>query len=90
MPRHGQAAGSSAPASTWRRGSERARERFLAAYAVTLKRTGAPIAVDLDLLDAFEVAKEAYEFEYAATVLPTWLWAPRDGMRWLLGRGGSA
>ena len=69
---------------------ERARERFLAAYAVTLERTGAPIVVDLDLLDAFEVAKEAYEFEYAATVLPTWLWAPRDGMRWLLARGGSA
>ena len=69
---------------------ERARDRFLAAYAVTLERTGAPIVVDLDLLDAFEVAKEAYEFEYAATVLPTWLWAPRDGMRWLLARGGSA
>ena len=50
---------------------------------------GAPIAVDLDLLDAFEVAKEAYEFEYAATVLPSWLWAPREGMRWLLARGGS-
>ena len=63
---------------------ERARDRFLAAYARTLKGSGAPIAVDLDLLDAFEVAKEAYEFEYAATVLPTWLWAPRDGMRWLL------
>ncbi len=68
---------------------DRARDRFLAAYAVTLSRTGAPITVDLDLLDAFEVAKEAYEFEYAATVLPTWLWAPRDGMRWLLARGGS-
>jgi maltose alpha-D-glucosyltransferase/alpha-amylase len=69
---------------------DRARDRFLAAYAITLERTGAPITVDLDLLDAFEVAKEAYEFEYAATVLPTWLWAPRDGMRWLLARGGSA
>ena len=65
---------------------ERARDRFLAAYAVTLERTGAPIVVDLDLLDAFEVAKEAYEFEYAATVLPSWLWAPRDGMRWLLAK----
>ncbi len=68
---------------------ERARDRFLAAYAATLRRTDAPIAVDLDLLDAFEVAKEAYEFEYAATVLPSWLWAPRDGMRWLLARGGT-
>ncbi len=68
---------------------ERARDRFLAAYAGTLGRSGAPIVVDVDLLDAFEVAKEAYEFEYAATVLPSWLWAPRDGMRWLLARGGS-
>jgi predicted trehalose synthase len=63
----------------------RARERFIAAYAAGLRGAGAPIVVDLDLLDAFEVAKEAYEFEYAATVLPSWLWAPREGMRWLLG-----
>ena len=68
---------------------ERARDRFLAAYTATLGRTGSRIDLDVDLLDAFEVAKEAYEFEYAATVLPSWLWAPRDGMRWLLARGGS-
>ena len=66
---------------------ERARERFLAAYIAGLRQAGAPFAVDLDLLDAFEVAKECYEFVYAATVLPSWLWAPRDGMRWLLGHG---
>lgn len=66
---------------------ERARERFLAAYAAGLRRQGAPITLDLDLLDAFEVAKECYEFSYAATVLPSWLWAPRDGMRWLLAHG---
>ena len=66
---------------------ERARERFLAAYAAGLRQAGAPIVLDLDLLDAFEVAKEAYEFVYAATVLPSWLWAPREGMRWLLARG---
>ena len=66
---------------------ERARERFLASYAQELRRRGAPFSVDLDLLDAFEVAKEAYEFVYAATVLPSWLWAPREGMRWLLARG---
>ncbi len=65
---------------------DRARDRFIAAYAGRLARAGAPIVVDLDLLDAFEVAKESYEFEYAATVLPSWLWAPRDGMRWLLSR----
>jgi len=66
---------------------ERARERFLAAYAAGLRREAAPIVLDLDLLDAFEVAKECYEFSYAATVLPSWLWAPRDGMRWLLAHG---
>jgi maltose alpha-D-glucosyltransferase/alpha-amylase len=69
---------------------ERARARFLEAYADGLRRAGAPIALDLDLLDAFEVAKEAYEFVYAATVLPSWLWAPREGMRWLLARGEPA
>jgi maltokinase len=66
---------------------ERSRERFLAAYAEGIRRAGAPIVLDLDLLDAFEVAKEAYELVYAATVLPTWLWAPREGMRWLLAHG---
>ena len=66
---------------------DRARDRFLAAYVDGLRNASAPIIVDLDLLDAFEVAKEAYEFEYAATVLPSWLWAPREGMRWLLARG---
>ena len=69
---------------------ERARERFLAAYAEGLRRSGAPITLDLDLLDAFEVAKESYEFVYAATVLPSWLWAPREGMRWLLAHGEPA
>ena len=69
---------------------DRARERFLAAYVAELRRTGAPITVDLDLLDAFEVAKESYEFVYAATVLPSWLWAPQEGMRWLLAHGEGA
>jgi trehalose synthase-fused probable maltokinase len=64
----------------------RSRERFLGAYADALRRSGAPVMLDPDLLDAFEVAKEAYEFVYAATVLPSWLWAPREGMRWLVGR----
>ena len=68
----------------------RARARFLGAYADGIRRSGAPITLDLDLLDAFEVAKEAYEFVYAATVLPSWLWAPRDGMRWLLEHGEPA
>jgi maltose alpha-D-glucosyltransferase/alpha-amylase len=69
---------------------ERARERFLRAYSDGLRASGAPVTLDLDLLDAFEVAKEAYEFVYAATVLPSWLWAPREGMRWLLEHGEPA
>ncbi len=68
---------------------EEARRRFLSAYAAGLRRAGAPGWLDPDLLDAFEVAKECYEFSYAATVLPSWLWAPRDGMRWLLAHGAS-
>lgn len=66
---------------------ERSRERFLGAYAAGIGRAGAPIVLDLDLVDAFEVAKECYELTYAATVLPSWLWAPHEGMRWLLARG---
>jgi maltose alpha-D-glucosyltransferase/alpha-amylase len=66
---------------------DRARERFLGAYADGLMRAASTIVLDLDLLDAFEVAKEAREFVYAATMLPSWLWAPREGMRWLLAHG---
>jgi maltokinase len=65
---------------------DRARERFLDGYRAELRERGAPIAVDEDLLLAFEFAKEAYEFVYAARYLPDWLWAPRGGMRWLVER----
>ena len=44
-------------------------------------RSGAPIAVDPGLLRAFEIDKEVYEFVYAATYLPSWLWAPTERMR---------
>jgi predicted trehalose synthase len=64
----------------------RARDRFLVSYIAGLRDAGSPFPVDLDLLDAFEVAKETYELVYAATVLPSWVWAPREGMRWLLAR----
>ena len=45
--------------------------------------------IDPDLLHAFEVDKELYEFAYAATYLPSWLYAPTEGMRALFddGRG---
>lgn len=64
----------------------RSRERFLDAYRTGLRSVGAPIDVDDDLVAAFEVEKECYEFVFAASYLPAWLWAPRDGMRGLLAR----
>lgn len=67
----------------------RSRERFLAAYAAGLREGGAPFSLDLDLLRAFEVEKECYEFIYAATYLPEWLWAPLEGMRGLLAEGAG-
>jgi len=63
----------------------RSRERFLVAYREGLRSAGAPIEVDPDLLRAFEIEKEVYEFVYASTYLPEWLWAPTEGMRGLLG-----
>jgi maltokinase len=65
----------------WRR---RSRERLLRAYAAGLRRRGAPIALDGDLLDTLAVAKECDEFVYAATYLPGWLYAPHAGMRRLI------
>ena len=68
---------------------ERGRERFLHGYREQLRERGMPAAIDDDLLLAFEFAKESYEFTYAARFLPDWLWAPREGMRWLVERFGS-
>jgi maltokinase len=45
----------------------------------------APVPVDRALLRALEVAKECGEYVYAQRVLPEWLYAPRLGMRRLLG-----
>ena len=66
---------------------QRSRERFLDAYRDGLR--DARVRVDLDpaLLFAFEVDKELYEFAYAATYLPSWLWAPTEGMRGLFTMG---
>ena len=55
------------------------------AYREGLRSAGAPIEIDPDLLRAFEIEKECYEFVYASTFLPEWLWAPTEGMRGLLG-----
>jgi maltose alpha-D-glucosyltransferase/alpha-amylase len=62
----------------------RSRERFLEAYRAGLRQAGAPIEIDPALLRAFEIEKECYEFVYAATYLPEWLWAPTAGMRALM------
>lgn len=63
---------------------QRSRVRFLAAYRAGLREAGAPITVDPALIRALEIDKETYEFVYASTYLPSWLWAPTEGMRWLL------
>ncbi len=65
----------------------RSRERFLEAYRAGLRESGAQIAVDPTLLRAFEIDKECREFIYAATYLPSWLWAPTEGMRGLFETG---
>jgi len=59
----------------------RSRERFLDAYRRSLREAGVPIDVDPALLRAFEIDKELDEFIYASTYLPSWLWAPTEGMR---------
>lgn len=64
----------------------RTRERFLDAYRRGLREAGSPIVVDPALIRAFEIEKETYEFIYASTYLPSWLWAPTEGMRGLFNR----
>jgi maltose alpha-D-glucosyltransferase/alpha-amylase len=65
----------------------RARERFLEAYAAGLRQERVWVDMDPALLRAFEIDKELYEFAYATTYLPTWLYAPTDGMRALFEDG---
>jgi maltose alpha-D-glucosyltransferase/alpha-amylase len=66
----------------------RAHERFLDAYRTSLREAGSPIVVDPALIRAFEIEKETYEFIYASTYLPSWLYAPTEGMRALIDRLG--
>jgi maltose alpha-D-glucosyltransferase/alpha-amylase len=61
----------------------RARERYLEAYRSGLLEARVWVDDDPDLLRAFEVDKELYEVAYAATYLPSWLWAPTEGLRGL-------
>ena len=55
-----------------------ARTAFLDAYG----------RVDPGLLRALEFEKACYEFVYAAEFAPSWVYAPRGGMRWLLEHDG--
>jgi trehalose synthase-fused probable maltokinase len=59
----------------------RARERFIEAYQAGLREQRVWIDLDPALLRAFEIDKELYEFAYATTYLPAWLYAPIGGMR---------
>jgi predicted trehalose synthase len=61
----------------------RSRERFLDAYRAGLREAGSPMIVDPALVRVFEIEKETYEFIYASTYLPSWLWAPTEAMRGL-------
>jgi maltose alpha-D-glucosyltransferase/alpha-amylase len=66
----------------------RSRERFLESYRAGLLERRVWVDIDPDLLRAFEVDKELYEFAYAATYLPTWLYAATEGMQALFEEGG--
>jgi trehalose synthase-fused probable maltokinase len=66
---------------------ERAQERCIAAYTEAIEASDTGLEFDPALLRAFELEKETYEFLYAARFLPSWLYAPRLGMRWLFRHG---
>lgn len=66
----------------------RSRERFVDAYRAGLSERRVWVDIDPDLLHAFEVDKELYEFAYATTYLPTWLYAATEGMQALFEEGG--
>jgi maltose alpha-D-glucosyltransferase / alpha-amylase len=68
----------------------RGRERFLDAYRSGLLERRVWADIDPDLLHAFEVDKELYEFVYAATYLPAWMYAPVEGIRALFAEGAVA
>jgi maltose alpha-D-glucosyltransferase / alpha-amylase len=68
----------------------RGRERFLDAYRSGLLERRVWADIDPDLLHAFEVDKELYEFVYAATYLPSWVYAPIEGMRALFSESAAA
>ena len=82
-PRRATAAASSSPVSTSTAGCVARGSASSTPTGAGCAKPGAPIVVDPDLVRAFEIEKECYEFIYAATYLPSWLWAPTEGMRGL-------
>jgi len=68
-------------AAAWRRA---ARAALVRGYAEEREALGAPLALDPAVLRAHEAAKAVDEFAYAARFLPSWLVAPRHGLRTLL------
>ncbi|HET7181561.1 MAG TPA: hypothetical protein VFI15_04945, partial [Candidatus Limnocylindrales bacterium] len=66
------------------------RSTFLEGYAAEAATLGLSVRLDTRLLHALEVEKELYEFAYAATYLPSWMYAPAAGMRWLLDGAAAA
>lgn len=81
--RAGREPGTSAQADAWLAFTS---ARCISAYKDELARLGSPLAFDAQALRLFEVEKECYEYVYAQTLLPSWLYAPRLGMRWLMTR----
>jgi maltokinase len=69
-----------------RPGSTAAVERWIAAARTEFLAAYGP--VDRGLLRALEFEKACYEFVYAAEFEPSWMYAPRAGMRWLLEHDG--
>ena len=61
-------------------------ERWIAAARAAFLDAYGP--VDATLLRALEFEKACYEFVYAAEFEPSWSYAPRGGMRWLLEHDG--
>jgi maltokinase len=67
-------------------GTTAAVERWIAAARTVFLDAYGP--VDRTLLRALEFEKACYEFVYAAQFEPSWVYAPRAGMRWLLEHDG--
>jgi maltose alpha-D-glucosyltransferase / alpha-amylase len=61
---------------------ERATDAFLAGYREALAPAdgGAPVALDMGLLDLFRIEKAAYEVVYEAANRPAWIDVPLHGL----------